>query len=76
LASKTDTTQHPWARQQYFRFFGWGSIPIGAAFFGAFVKVSSDHMTKESALTIPFYISAVGCVLILIYITVRLRLDE
>jgi hypothetical protein len=59
-----------------FRFFGWGSIPIGAAFFGAFVKVSSDHMTKESALTIPFYISAVGCVLILIYITVRLRLDE
>jgi MFS family permease len=59
-----------------FRFFGWGSIPIGAAFFGAFVKVSSDHMTKESAHTIPFYISAVGCVLILIYITVRLRLDE
>jgi MFS family permease len=59
-----------------FRFFGWGSIPIGAAFFGAFVKVSSDHMTKESALTIPFYISAVGCVLILNYITVRLRLDE
>ena len=59
-----------------FRFFGWGSIPIGAAFFGAFVKISSDHMTKESALTIPFYISAVGCVLILIYISVRLRLDE
>ena len=58
-----------------FRFFGWGSIPIGAAFFGALVKGLGNYVPHETALTIPFYISAIGCVLILVYISARLRLD-
>ena len=58
-----------------FRFFGWGSIPIGAAFFGALVKGLRNYVPHETALTIPFYISAFGCVLILVYISARLRLE-
>lgn len=58
-----------------FRFFGWGSIPIGAAFFGALVKGLRNDVPHETVLTIPFYISAFGCVLILVYISARLRLD-
>jgi MFS family permease len=58
-----------------FRFFGWGSIPIGAAVFGALVKGLGNYVLHETALTIPFYISAFGCVLILVYISARLRFD-
>ena len=58
-----------------FRFFGWGSIPIGAAFFGASVQGLGNYVPHETALTTPSYFSAFGCVLILVYIRACLRLD-
>ena len=58
-----------------YRFFGWGSMPLGALFGGATVAMLEGGLGRELALRIPFLFAGGACLLLLIYAAFRLRLD-
>lgn len=44
-----------------YRFFGWGSMPLGAIVGGLIVSISQDHISRNLALRIPFLVAgAIG----------------
>ena len=50
-----------------YRFFAWGSIPIGMLLGGAMVTVLAHYLSRESALRAPFFASAaLGLVLLVL----------
>jgi len=58
-----------------YRFFGWGSMPLGALAGGALVSFVQDDWGREAALRLPFAVATLGTLLVLAYALARLRLD-
>jgi MFS family permease len=58
-----------------YRFFGWGSMPLGALAGGAVVALLQDGLGRELAIRAPFLAAGVCCALLLIYAIFRLRLE-
>jgi MFS family permease len=55
-----------------YRFFGWGSIPIGMFLGGAIVSISQFFVSREVALRTPYLVGAVLGLLIFIFAAPRL----
>jgi MFS family permease len=55
-----------------YRFFGWGSIPIGMFLGGAIVSISQFFVSREVALRTPYLVGAVLGILIFIFAAPRL----
>lgn len=58
-----------------YRFFGWGSMPLGALAGGLIVALFEDEWGREMALRAPFALASGACVLLLIYAMCKLRLS-
>ncbi|WP_299420338.1 MFS transporter [uncultured Shimia sp.] len=58
-----------------YRFFGWGSMPLGALAAGALVTLLEPSLGRELALRAPFLTAAALCFCLLLYAIARLRLD-
>jgi len=57
-----------------YRFFGWGSMPLGALAGGLIVSLVETEAGREMALRAPFLMAAGGSALLLVYAFFRLRL--
>ena len=55
-----------------YRFFGWGSIPIGMFLGGAIVSIAQYFVSREMALRTPYLVGAVFGILIFIFAAPRL----
>ncbi len=58
-----------------YRFFGWGSMPIGALAGGALVSMTEADLGREIALRLPFGAATLGIALVLVYALTRLRTE-
>ncbi|MEJ2020117.1 MAG: MFS transporter [Maritimibacter sp.] len=58
-----------------YRFFGWGSMPLGALAGGGLVALLENDLGRELALRATFALAGVSCAILLIYALFRLRLD-
>jgi MFS family permease len=58
-----------------YRFFGWGSMPLGAMAGGTMVALLEPSLGRELALRTPFLAAAALCLCLLLYAIARLRLD-
>ncbi len=56
-----------------YRFFGWGTMPIGALLGGAIVSLAEPELGRAAALRLPFVCAMVGCVMLGGYGFLRLR---
>lgn len=56
-----------------YRFFGWGSMPIGALAGGGIVTALQGPLGREAALRTPFALAALGSLALLLYAVRRLR---
>jgi MFS family permease len=56
-----------------YRFFGWGTIPLGAIFAGALVSIFETPLGRETALRTPYIFAAIACTMLLIYCFAKLR---
>ena len=59
-----------------YRFFGWGTMPFGALAGGALVAAAQADIGRLDALRLPFFGTAIGFGLILLYALARLRVKE
>ncbi len=59
-----------------YRFFGWGMIPIGSMLGGLLVVVVDTFAERETALRVPFGVSAAAHVLLLAWALPRLNTRE
>jgi MFS family permease len=59
-----------------YRFFGWGSIPLGALFAGLLVASLEGPMGRETALRVPYVFGAIVCIGLALYAALRLRLPQ
>jgi len=55
-----------------YRFFAWGAIPIGAMVGGLVVAVTDAFAGREIALRTPWFVAALGQLLLLMYAAPRL----
>ena len=58
-----------------YRFFGWGSIPLGALAMGGIVTLFEPTLGRETALRLPFVLASVMAVCLLIYAALRVRFE-
>lgn len=58
-----------------YRFFGWGSMPLGALAGGFVVSALEEPMGRDLALRTPFLMAAFCCAALLVYALARLRLE-
>ncbi|MFZ0097041.1 MAG: MFS transporter, partial [Gemmobacter sp.] len=58
-----------------YRFFGWGSMPLGALSAGVLVAILEPDMDRELALRSTFIAAIVSCAILLVYALFRLRLE-
>ncbi|MBO0145412.1 MFS transporter [Agrobacterium sp. Ap1] len=58
-----------------YRFFGWGSMPLGAVAAGILVSLIENEAGRELALRGPFVLSAAGYLVLLVYARLKLRLQ-
>jgi len=58
-----------------YRFFGWGSMPLGAIAAGVLVSLIETEAGREMALRGPFTLAAAGYFALLVYARLRLRLQ-
>ena len=58
-----------------YRFFGWGSMPLGAIAAGVLVSLIETEAGREMALRGPFILAAAGYFGLLVYARLRLRLQ-
>ncbi|PJI84536.1 transmembrane secretion effector [Yoonia maricola] len=58
-----------------YRFFGWGSMPLGALAGGLLVSVLEDDMGREMAIRAPFLLAGLSCAALLAYAVFKLSLD-
>ncbi|WP_072506402.1 MFS transporter [Phaeobacter porticola] len=58
-----------------YRCFGWGSMPLGALTGGVLVALLEGDLGRDLALRAPFLMSAICCIILLIYAAFWLRLD-
>ncbi|KMW58616.1 major facilitator superfamily MFS_1 [Candidatus Rhodobacter oscarellae] len=59
-----------------YRFFGWGSIPLGALSAGLLVAWAEPSLGREVALRLPYLVGAVVAVALLVFAVLRLRIEE
>ncbi|MEP3348174.1 MAG: MFS transporter [Litoreibacter sp.] len=59
-----------------YRFFGWGSIPLGALFAGILVTTLEGSMGREAALRVPYLFGAMVCVGLAVFGTATLKLPN
>ena len=59
-----------------YRFFGWGSIPLGALTMGAIVAFCEPALGRDTALRLPFLIASVMALALLAYAIVKVKLDD
>lgn len=59
-----------------YRFFGWGSMPLGAMAGGVTVAMLESEFGREIALRSTFLLAGLACAFLLIYAIFKLRLDE
>ncbi len=57
-----------------YRFFGWGSMPLGAMTGGILVSVLEQELGREMALRATFMCAGAACGLLLVYALFKLRL--
>lgn len=58
-----------------YRFFGWGSMPLGALSGGLIVSLLENDLGREIALRATFLLAALACAVLLVYALFRLRLE-
>ena len=58
-----------------YRFFGWGSMPLGAMTGGLLVSVLEQELGREFALRATFICAGAACAFLLAYAMARLRLE-
>lgn len=58
-----------------YRFFGWGTIPLGAMFAGAMVSALEGPLGRDTALRAPYFFAAFACAVLMIYCFGKLRLS-
>ncbi|GFE49235.1 MFS transporter [Roseobacter cerasinus] len=58
-----------------YRFFGWGTISLGALLGSMIVSAAEPVLGREDALTLPFLISAAGTGALFLWGVTRLRID-
>ena len=58
-----------------YRFFGWGSMPLGALAGGALVTLAQQDWGREAALRLPFAVATGGIILVFAYALARLKTD-
>ena len=59
-----------------YRFFGWGSIPLGALAMGALVSIFEPSLGRKAALGLPFLVAGVTATLLLVYAAFMLRMED
>ena len=59
-----------------YRFFGWGSIPLGALFMGALVSWVEPTWGREMALRLPYVTAAVATTGLLLFAVLFLQIKE
>lgn len=59
-----------------YRFFAWGMMPIGSALGGAVVVVTEAVASRDLALRMPWFVTAVAYVLVFLYAFPRLTTDK
>ncbi len=59
-----------------YRFFGWGSIPLGAMAAGLAVSLAEPGLGRETALRLPYVAGAVVSLGLLGFAALRLRIEE
>ena len=59
-----------------YRFFGWGSIPIGAFIGGLLVSVMENFVSRELALRSPYFLSALLGFILLIFAAPKLTSEK
>lgn len=55
-----------------YRFFGWGSMPLGAMAGGALVAVAEHPLGRDMALRLPFAAATIGMAILALYAASRL----
>ena len=58
-----------------YRFFGWGSMPLGALAGGVIVALLENDLGREAAIRTPFLLAAACSIVLLVYAVFRLRLS-
>ena len=58
-----------------YRFFGWGSIPLGALAAGAMVSLTEPSLGREVALRLPFLVAGGVSMGLLFFAAAKLRFD-
>lgn len=58
-----------------YRFFGWGTISLGAILGGSIMAVAEPALGRDTALALPFIIAAVGTGLLCLWGLTRLQID-
>ncbi|MEP2758548.1 MAG: MFS transporter [Hyphomicrobiales bacterium] len=58
-----------------YRFFGWGTMSLGALLGGTVVSVSEPSLGRDIALALPFILAAIGTGLLFIWGMNRLKID-
>ena len=58
-----------------YRFFGWGSMPLGALAGGGLVALLENDLGREMAIRAPFLLAGLCCAALLVYAIFKLRLD-
>ena len=58
-----------------YRFFGWGTMPVGAMIGGVLVATFEPDLGRQAALRLPFLVSALGGFGLFIYGLTKLRIE-
>ncbi|MEO1779923.1 MAG: MFS transporter, partial [Pseudomonadota bacterium] len=58
-----------------YRFFGWGTMSVGALLGGVVVSLAAPWMGREWALVLPFLLAGTGTALLFVWGVTRLRID-
>ena len=58
-----------------YRFFGWGTMSVGALLGGVVVSLAAPWMGREWALVLPFLLAGTGTTLLFVWGVTRLRID-
>ena len=59
-----------------YRFFGWGSIPLGSLLGGVVVSISGNFLTRESSLRAPYFLASILGIFIYIFAAPRLTTEK
>lgn len=58
-----------------YRFFGWGTMSLGALLGGVIVSLGEPILGRNMALTLPFIMAATGTGMLFVWGATRLRIE-